>query len=572
MLDIEIRNFQGVAHGRFVLEDIVLIAGVNAAGKSSLARAVGFTLTGHIPIAKKDAGKFVRLGASNGEIKISDSRDEHYCASLQFPSLDHNIAPNVPQVSPFAAGLVHLAELKDEERAKKLNELCKTDPTLEDLINEVIVASDTKEEEAKRKELATAAWAIVEAKGFEKACAQYEGINKEKKREWQRIAGTPYLPANAYTWLPKSWSTELQNTSEETLKGEIAAARQNLEALVGVQAVSVVKRADLEFEADKLMDGVLEQNAKLAAEKAGNAQREVREAAERLKGLSIKDVKEELAECPVCQQQVVVVDKKTLRKPADKMGKIELEALEKKRLEAQEDFDHKSQLYQAHQEEADSLGAELKEAKAAKQELAALEASNTPTEGPSEAQVEAARRAVEALEGKLEAYTKKRDADAIHTEIVRNALIVNALAEDGIKGKRTAQALYKLNENILAPLCKAAGWEKVEIGSDLSVRYNGLDYRYGPSTSEQFRARVTLQCAVAILDDSELLCIDAADVLDRDGRVGLMDLLAEVALPALVTMTAHSREEAPDLEEISLGKTYWLEDHKLEPLKVPATA
>ncbi len=88
------------------------------------------------------------------------------------------------------------------------------------------------------------------------------------------------------------------------------------------------------------------------------------------------------------------------------------------------------------------------------------------------------------------------------------------------------------------------------------------------SESEQFRVRVTLQVAIAKMDDSAAMVIDRADILDRQGRNGMMKLLLRTGIPTLVCMTILDPEKdpPPDLAAKGKGQTYWLAKGIATPL------
>ena len=92
------------------------------------------------------------------------------------------------------------------------------------------------------------------------------------------------------------------------------------------------------------------------------------------------------------------------------------------------------------------------------------------------------------------------------------------------------------------------------------------------SSSEQFRSRAALQLAMARLDQSSMVVIDGADILDAPARSGLFALLDEAGLPALVCMTLNRREQVPDLEAAGLGQSYWISGGVAQPLHEPAEA
>jgi hypothetical protein len=78
--------------------------------------------------------------------------------------------------------------------------------------------------------------------------------------------------------------------------------------------------------------------------------------------------------------------------------------------------------------------------------------------------------------------------------------------------------------------------------------------------------RAIVQVAMAKLDGSDMVVLDAADVLDGTTRSGLFAMLEESGLPALVCMTLTRREQVPDLAASELGASYWIEDGIGQPL------
>jgi hypothetical protein len=173
---------------------------------------------------------------------------------------------------------------------------------------------------------------------------------------------------------------------------------------------------------------------------------------------------------------------------------------------------------------------------------------------------EDAKAAVARAQERLDAGRRKRRADALHGEILVQTAVVKALAPDGVRKRKLSRAIEAFNSTILAPLCEAAEWKTVTLTEDLATRYGGRPYAL-LSDSEAYRVRVTLQIAMARLDDSAMVIIDGADILDPLGRNGLFGLLSDPdnGCPALVGMTVAKPEKTPDLAAADLGATYWVE-------------
>ena len=117
--------------------------------------------------------------------------------------------------------------------------------------------------------------------------------------------------------------------------------------------------------------------------------------------------------------------------------------------------------------------------------------------------------------------------------------------------------LGEFNET-MRPLCAAAKWSIVAISDTLDIRYGGRPFAL-LSASEQYRVRVILTMAMARIDGSAVFIFDAADVLDRDGRNGLLRLAFGSGMPVLVCMTL-PREDAEKAAAGGTADVYWLKD------------
>jgi hypothetical protein len=149
--------------------------------------------------------------------------------------------------------------------------------------------------------------------------------------------------------------------------------------------------------------------------------------------------------------------------------------------------------------------------------------------------------------------------------------VLGILAPDGLRAAKLARVIELFNIAQLDRLSLAAGWNQVAIDAEMTVTYAGRPYPL-LSTSEQYRTRAVLQVAMAHLDGSAMVVIDAADVLDGTSRSGLFAMLEESGLPAIVCMTLTRREQVPDLETAGFGVSYWLDSGVTQILNPPAEA
>ena len=145
-------------------------------------------------------------------------------------------------------------------------------------------------------------------------------------------------------------------------------------------------------------------------------------------------------------------------------------------------------------------------------------------------------------------------ARQLHKDILELAEIVKLLASDGLRKRHLNEAITGFNST-LSSLSEAARWGLVAIEADLAVSYAGRPFVV-LSESEQYRVRSTIQAAIAVLDESDCLIFDRADLLTKKGRNGLVQLCRAVGKPCVVLMSANQVEEMPE-------GTLWLENGQI---------
>jgi hypothetical protein len=166
---------------------------------------------------------------------------------------------------------------------------------------------------------------------------------------------------------------------------------------------------------------------------------------------------------------------------------------------------------------------------------------------------------------RLSLFRQQREAENIQQRIVGNDRVLTILAPGGLRAKKLARVLDLFNSAQLAPLCAAAGWRAVTLDAEMTFAYGGRAYRR-LSTSEQYRVRAVVAVAMARIDGSDMVVLDAADVLDGTTRSGLFALLDEAGLCALVLMTLSRPSQCPDLAAVGVGASYWIETGVARPL------
>jgi hypothetical protein len=555
MIKVSVRDFRGVERIDAVCDPILMATGRNGAGKSSLAQAVAAALTGSpIPLpgmTKKDAWSLVRVGADSGAVNI---KTETGSAQVTWPVCTFSVAGEPPAASRIAAGVEHLVDMPYAARARYLSALLHALPSRDDLR---LAMADR--EIADDKWIASL-WDLIAAQGWDGAHAIRKDKSTELRGRWKQITRQAYGSRIGSAWTPDGWSEDLADEKVEALEAAVAAAKEADRSAIASNAASGALRATLEAEAGKLAErqaDVEKATATLAAAEA----HEQRMRAERDALPSGDTGQRPTIPCPCgCDPPVrlityarlteVVVEKAPTGPAPDNAEELKRVRLARASAEGQ--------LSNAHTAAAGArrslaaAEASVEASQKAQEELAAMPA---PAPGPSATEAEASANLAEK---RLAAFRQKTEADAIHRQIAANEHAIDILAAGGLRARKLRDVLELFNSGQLAPLCDVSEWKRVEIAPDMAVTYGGRRYEL-LSASEQYRTRVVLQVAIARLEQASMVVIDAADILDSSTRSGLLDLLIEAGLPALVALTLSRPEQVPDLARAGLGSSIWIE-------------
>jgi hypothetical protein len=545
---VTVLNFKGVRKAEIDLSKLALVAGSNASGKSSIALAIAAALSGEVvPIdglRKTDAGMLVHAGTGKGTIEVMVDGGS---ISVTYPQAKVKTEGTPPAASPYALGLRSLLALGPKEAAAVLIEYLKAAPVEQDVLD----ATARLGLELKQ---AQQLWQKIRDLGWDGAHLSAKETGIKLKGQWEGIAGERYGPAKAESWLPKGWETGLEAASEESLQAALTQAREFLEAAIAATAVSAAEREQLQLQAaqaEPLQAQIAEATARRPAVVDA-----VRERWDALHALPKPSAEEKGVPCPHCSELVVVrggtLAKLTPVDAAENARRTEaIKAATTAHVEA-------TKAMRELDAELNDLKGKLRVSTTAADRLSTLPAE--PTEGGD---VERAREGVQHAEHRLAAFKAKRGADRLHHGIGINAELQSMLAADGLRLTKLKAAIRSFNAD-LARLCTAAGWGTVELSDSLEASYDGKPLVL-LSASERFRAMAVVQVAMATIDRSAALVIDAADILDRGGRNGLMRLVAASAKPALICMTMPARAEVPRLG--SRGAAYWLDGGVAETIE-----
>lgn len=525
MPTVTIKNFRGISTGLIALHpQITLIAGANGNGKTSTAQAIGCLLTGTTTpvsgLAKKHNQHLLHNGAMSGTLSL-----DNY--TLTFPDCKPAGTRTLTS-SEYAAGVKPLTEITADELAKLIG----TQPTEAD-----ITAAGIADQ-----------WEYIQRQGWDAAYTRANADGVELKSMWRLITHEQYGSKKAESWAPEHYD---RTVDEAALIDGIEESNNLLSQATSQRAVAEHQREELQKlanDADNAMDALLihEQSIQYAA-------------------LLLKDAIDQRSAAPAMTSCAVTYDwtctgcakDYTLALKGDDLvihdGKKPTRAAIKRQQAALQKLTAAVSAAELSRDQALANFATANDyanqCRRAKQTLASADSAPYIDAEPAE-------KLVEVLTEKLAALTSYRKAYTIHEQITANAHLQSVLAPDGLRKTILSQRLSGFNTQ-LRELSDTAGWAWVQLDDDLMPTYGKRPYKL-LSASEQFRTTCTLQVAIAQLDNSGCIVIDAADILDSDGRNGLITLLIDAGIPALVAMTFNERADAPDLNAAGIGCTYWV--------------
>jgi energy-coupling factor transporter ATP-binding protein EcfA2 len=588
MQHLDIRNFGQIAAAEIDIDPVAIsiIAGRNAAGKSTVLRALAYLLTGeaqpHETPKKADLSALVTDGASTSTIALS-AADSGAEVAISWPSGDLRTRGQPPQLSLTAAGTdMHPLDLEPSARARLLAALIGAEPTQDDLA----AALKGSGVDVAR------VWSDVQALGWDGALKQAEKAGQENKGAWKKATGgETWGSSKADGWTPANWRPSLFSKTEEGLAEALEAAKSRLEDAIrrgGAQDAEIARLKSLAAELPAAKQA--HDAASKAVRDAAENQQKMNEA---LNALTAHEPGREAKDCPHCGGKIAVVrgvgQLLTLEKAADEINDAELKSrrlaaasAEGAASKAHADLHAAQQiLWGARKRMAECMGARDK---LGEMGVSAPEASidrepdllSPPAAAKSGlmSDEEAARLAVGVAESDAAMWRQKQDADAVHAEIMRIEAVKEALKPEGLRRVALARALDDFNA-ALRRLTDAAGWPAVEMDAEMGVSVGGRPYGLlgglgGGLSSLQFRARVVLQAEIARRGGDAMVLIDAADILDAKGRAGLVKLLRAAGLGAVIGMTYADEATAAKLGPYTRGPVWWMDAGKASLIYDPA--
>ncbi|NYU35271.1 AAA family ATPase [Pseudomonas aeruginosa] len=520
---LEITNFQGLRHAALdVSAPVLLVAGHNGAGKSSLLDGVAMAFSGQPRRVslKKEMDKLITEGAKKGEARVEwlDDAGEVQACGVALPSGKGSPLADSPFL-PFVLDASRFAALDAKDRRRVLFDLTG--------------ASASPAEVGKRLKAKGIDLALFEKvkpllrSGFPAAVEQAKAYASEARGAWKAVTGENYGSEKAVDWAPELVATAVTNDQVEearhalqALEDDLAEAQQTLGA--SKQARQAADgRAQRIANLRELVDLEPRRRNKLSTDEQNQDEWSEKVMAAEL--ASSGSVPHQPLTCPHCQGAVdLQAGALVVHQPPEKIADAEAA----KRLP-----EYRQYLASAQRAVANSQR-DLDECLAAAEQIKALEAESA--EAPSaeaiangEQAINELRQArdrqqakVQSLQEAFNAAAQRQDvikqAARFHAEVCAWSALADALSPTGIPAEILAEAIGPVNDT-LKRLAGIAGWSPVEISADIDVTFGGRLYGL-LSESERWRCDTTIALAIATISGLRLGLLDRLDVLDLPSR------------------------------------------------------
>lgn len=530
---LEITNFQGLRHAALdVSAPVLLVAGHNGAGKSSLLDAIAMAFNGQPRRVslKKEMDKLVTEGAKKGEARVEwlDEAYEVQVCGVALPTGKGSPLTDSPFL-PYVLDASLFASLDAKERRRMLFDLSGATTSPNQIAERLIAKGNAAALVEKVKPLLRS--------GFPAAVEQSKAYASEARGAWKAITGENYGSEKAVDWAPELVATVVTDDQVaeardalQLLENDLSEAQQTLGA--SKQARQAADgRAQRIAKLRELVDLEPRRRNKLTTDEQNQDEWSEKVMAAEL--ASAGSVPHQPLTCPHCQGAVdLQAGALVVHQPPEQIADEEA---------ARRLPEYRGYLASAQRAVANSQR-DLDECLAASEQIKALEAESA--DAPSAEAIangeqainelrqtrDASRAKLVALQEALEAAAQREvsiaKAQAAHQEVVAWTGMADALSPTGIPAEILADAIGPVNDT-LKRLSGTAGWPPVAISADIDVTFDGRLYGL-LSESERWRCDATIALAIATISGLRLVLLDRFDVLDLPSRGHAIALMRAV--------------------------------------------
>lgn len=514
-----------------VTTPIVLLAGKNGAGKSSLQEAIRHALGGDAArvALKKDFKALMSDGASSSYATVATSEGEF---SIVLPSgkgmhFDHGALPFVLDPARFA-------RLDANERRGFLFGLFSLSPDGPAVVDALKARGCAAAKIEQVRPLLRA--------GFDAAAKEAQAKARDAKAAWRAVTAEAWGSEKAGKWAapaPTETYGKDMIAAAEAAVAETDAAIDEANQQIGEARAKARQHAEARRQIEELKAKAARLQA--ARIKLNLDQAQLDEWTAKLDALPEPGSNKpapHLYGCPCCGVALQIVGGELVKYELPEASPLDpdIETKRKQWSDAvalytrsvandQRDIADAERAAQEIKDLEQRLGNAPPATERLEQTLAGHQADRKARAATLAQMFEANRQAQAASEN-----TKK--AAAHHADVMAWLAIADALAPDGIPAEMLASTLGPINER-LADAAGMAEWVPITITRDMDILAGLRPYAL-LSESEKWRADAMIGAAIAELSGLRLLVLDRFDVLDAKGREDLIYWLDAMAAEGLL--------------------------------------
>jgi hypothetical protein len=483
---------------------------------------------------KNKLSMLVHSGTPAGSVSVIHDQDTS--SEITFPSLDYKTNGKEKLISNVAAGISSLVDLDPKKRIQFISDMMHSLPIDADLKQDFDKAGIVMDDKTFK-----ILWGKIQLNGWDSMWADAKQKGSKLKGAWEFITGNKkYGVRIAESWKPVAWELDLETAKLPDLEKAVSEAYDWVIAAEKQTAVTDEEKNRLTE--ISLKKGSYEHFCKSYEDQHNNTDELIRSKRTELNNLEVADLV-----CPSCDAQLklknnklhAVVEVENVEK-AKKTLTDELTALNAQKNELLKKWgEQKTLLRQSYDAET------------------ALEVMEESEDKDSDSlNLEELKLKHERAVSRRESFINNGEATKKYNNIVLNEKIIKILAPDGVRGKKLADDLKKINTK-LREFCESAGWKILEITDDFKILFGGFEYGDSIAKSERYRAKAILQIVVAMAERAEFMLIDDCDELTKTVRNQLMKIIIKSGIPAIVAVAME--EDSPDLSKMG-GKSYNVSD------------
>ncbi|MEY5098766.1 MAG: hypothetical protein RJA36_1485 [Pseudomonadota bacterium] len=531
-MQLTIKNIQAIQALDLTLEaGPNVLAGSNEAGKSTTCHIVAALMARDMKLAptKAEVAAMIRTGARSGMAAIGDDQGR---VGASWPDGELLVeGDNPPMASAIATGRTMPARLSPKERTALLVEALKALPTQAEWIAAAEAASIPKK-------AAEAAWRQIDSIGWDNAAKAFADRAKEGKGAWRQLTNvSSYPPKGAESWQAGNHDLELVDQDLDAVSAEVDALVRQRDDMLRDSGVLQARRVDLVAKVGAL-SALRERREQLTREieAAEPKLAAARQAHER------KVMGHPEAQCPHCSQRIAIHPTAPLARKVEAGITVDPKSF----ADSKTALERLEAAFKDLVRQQSAVDAQIKTADEAASELEKLPPAHPLDTAKIDAEIEAKRTLREDIR-----ITK--EARRLHLEIVALTAAAGLAAATGLRKTKLGDLVDMMNSGF-ADLCEATGWGKVEVDLDLHFSLGGIPWER-LSSGARWRVDAAIALFFAERDSSDLVVLDAADLLDKRGRNGLLRLTQQFDIPVLIGMTLN-RSEAQQLADANIPVTF----------------